>query len=586
MIAYFSMEIGIDPQVPTYAGGLGVLAGDTVRAAADLGLPFVAVTLLHRHGYVHQRLDAAGRQREEPAAWIVERVLEPLAARVSVSIHNRPVIVRAWQRTVTGVSGASVPVIFLDTDLEENTADDRALSHDLYGGDAAYRLGQEAVLGIGGVRMLRALGYSDIQRFHLNEGHSALLTSELVAERLRSGRRTTVTDDDCDAVRRLCVFTTHTPVSAALDRFPPALVEQVLGPTPLSQLWHQCCYEGALNMTHLALHFSHYINGVAMRHGEVSRRMFAGYEIDAITNGVHAATWVSPPFADLFDRLISGWRRDNFSLRYAVSIPKRDIWDAHVAAKQRLIDLVNHAQSTRFDPSLLTLGFARRATAYKRADLILSDLGRLRAVAALAGRFQLVFAGKAHPHDEEGKRVIERICRARDALGHHIPIAYLEDYDMAQAAVLTAGSDVWLNTPLPPLEASGTSGMKAALNGVPSLSVLDGWWLEGHVEGVTGWAIGTDGRHSGQPGPDSAEDAAALYDTLERAVLPTFYQHGEAFIDMMRYTIALNGGFFTAQRMLQEYLVKAYDLRSPPGQPSASRPAAVAAIPELQGARR
>jgi glycogen phosphorylase len=314
--------------------------------------------------------------------------------------------------------------------------------------------------------------------------------------------------------------------------------------------------------------------------------MFTGYAIDAITNGVHAATWVSPPFANLFDRLIAGWRRDNFSLRYAVSIPRHDIWEAHVAAKQRLIDVVNHAQSTPFDPSVLTLGFARRATAYKRADLIVSDLGRLRAVAALAGRLQLVFAGKAHPHDEEGKRVIERVCRARDALGRHIPIAYLEDYDMAQAAVLTAGSDVWLNTPLPPLEASGTSGMKAAMNGVPSLSVLDGWWLEGHVEGITGWAIGVDGRHSGEPGPDSAEDAAALYDTLERAVLPTFYDHREAFIDMMRYTIALNGGFFTAQRMLQEYLVKAYDLRSPPGQPSASHPAAVAAIPELEGAGR
>ena len=578
MIAYFSMEIGIDPQVPTYAGGLGVLAGDTVRAAADLGLPFVAVTLLHRHGYVHQRLDSTGRQREEPATWSVQRTLEPLAARVTVSLNNRLVVVRAWQRTVGGVSGASVPVIFLDTDLAENAPHDRTLSHDLYGGDDAHRLAQEAVLGIGGVRMLRALGYSDIQRFHLNEGHSALLTSELVAERLCSSRRATVTDEDCDAVRRLCVFTTHTPVSAALDRFPPALVEQVLGPTPLSQLWHQCCYEGALNMTHLALHVSHYITGVAMRHGEVSRRLFAGYAIDAITNGVHAATWVSPPFAVLFDRLIGDWRRDNFSLRYAVSIPRQDIWDAHVAAKQRLIERVNHAQSTRFDPAVLTLGFARRATAYKRADLILSDLDRLRSVAALTGRVQVVFAGKAHPHDDEGKRVIERIFRARDALHPDIPIAYLEDYDMTQAAVLTAGSDVWLNTPQPPLEASGTSGMKAALNGVPSLSILDGWWLEGHVEGVTGWAIGADGRHSGQPGPDSADDAAALYDTLQRAVLPTFYERREVFIDMMRYTIALNGGFFTAQRMLQEYLVKAYDLRSYPGQPSAPSSEVLGAI--------
>jgi starch phosphorylase len=565
MIAYFSMEIGVDPQVPTYAGGLGVLAGDTVRAAADLGLPFVAVTLLHRKGYFHQRLDGAGRQREEPVAWSVERALQPLPARVTVSINGRPVVVRAWQRTVTGVDSATVPVLFLDTDLEDNAPDDRALSHILYGGDAAHRLAQEAVLGIGGVRMLRALGYTVIHRFHLNEGHSALLVFELVAERLRETRRTAVTDEDVEAVRRMCVFTTHTPVAAALDRFPPALVEHVLGTTPMSQLAHRCCYEGLVNMTHVALTFSHFVNGVAMRHGEVSRRLFGGYVIDAITNGVHAATWVSPSFAALFDRLIPGWRRDNFSLRYAVSIPRRDIWDAHVAAKQRLIDLVNRTQSMTFDPSVLTLGFARRATAYKRADLIVSDLDRLRAVAALAGRLQIVFAGKAHPDDEEGKRVIERVCRARDALRHDIGIAYLEDYDMTQAAVLTAGADVWLNTPQPPLEASGTSGMKAALNGVPSLSVLDGWWLEGHVEGVTGWAIGHDGesRQVAEPHLDGGDHAVALYDALEQAVLPTFYQRREAFIDIMRHAIALNGGFFTAQRMLHEYVAKAYDIQSP-----------------------
>jgi starch phosphorylase len=587
MIAYFSMEIGVDPQVPTYAGGLGVLAGDTVRAAADLGLPFVAVTLLHRHGYFRQHLDASGQQYEEPTPWQVEHVLEPLTPHVTVPLNGRLVAVRAWLRMVVGINGASVPVIFLDTDFDANSPSDRTLSHVLYGGDAAYRLSQEAVLGIGGVRMLRALGYSDIHRFHLNEGHSALLVAEQVAERLRRVGRTTVTHEDVEAVRQLCVFTTHTPVSAAQDRFPPALVEQVLGPIPLSQLNHLCCYEGVFNMTHLALNFSHYINGVAMRHGEVSRRTFAGYTIDAITNGVHAATWVSPPFAALYDRLIPGWRRDNFSLRYAISIPRHDIWQAHVAAKQRLVDLVNGAQATRFDPDVLTVGFARRATAYKRADLIVSDLDRLRAVATLAGRVQLVFAGKAHPHDEEGKRVIVRVCQARDVLQPHIAIAYLADYDMTQAGVLTAGADVWLNTPQPPLEASGTSGMKAALNGVPSLSVLDGWWLEGHVEGITGWAIGSDG-HSHEPsGVDSATHAAALYDRLERAVLPTFYEHREAFIDMMRYAIALNGGFFTAQRMIQEYLAKAYDLQAqpvpPPGLPEST---ATAVTLDVAGARR
>lgn len=564
MIAYFSMEIGVDPDMPTYAGGLGVLAGDIVRAAADLGLPFVAVTLLHRKGYFRQRLDAAGRQREEAAGWNIEPHLGALPARIAVTINGRRVVVRAWQRSITGVSGATVPVYFLDTDIEENTPDDRALSHFLYGGDAAYRLAQEAVLGIGGVRMLRALGYAHVLKFHLNEGHSALLVMELVAERLRAAGRTTSTEHDVDAVRQLCVFTTHTPVPAAHDQFPPDLAERVLGPTPMSQLMHRCCYGGALNMTYLALNFSHYVNGVAMRHGEVSRQMFGSYDIDAITNGVHAATWVSPPFAALFDRRIPGWRRDNFSLRYAVSIPRHEVWDAHVAAKLRLLELVNRQQSPPFNPAVLTLGFARRASAYKRADLLVSDPDRLRAVAAAAGRLQVVFAGKAHPRDEEGKHVIERVFRAREALRNEITIAYLEDYDMTMAGVVTAGADVWLNTPHPPLEASGTSGMKAALNGVPSLSVLDGWWLEGRVEGITGWAIGDDGWRSLDQPVDSATHATALYDALERTVLPLFYGHRDGFIDVMRYAIALNGSFFTAQRMVQEYVLKAYGLEQAP----------------------
>jgi starch phosphorylase len=565
MIAYFSMEVGVDAQVPTYAGGLGVLAGDVVRAAADLGVPFVAVTLLHRKGYFRQRLDGTGRQSEEPAEWNVDAALEPLSPRITLTINDRPVVVRPWRRNVHGIDGAAVPVFFLDTDVDENAPQDRTLTHHLYGGDAAYRLGQAIILGIGGVRTLRALGYAEIGRFHMNEGHSALLVMELIAERLRSAHRTTAAEDDIEAVRRLCVFTTHTPVSAAHDQFSVDLAERVLGATPMTQLMHRCCYGGSLNMTYLALNFSHYINGVAMRHGEVSRRMFGGHEIDAITNGVHAGTWVSPSFARLFDRHIPSWRRDNFSLRYAVSIPKHEVWEAHVEAKLRLLERVNRLQSPPFDPSVLTVGFGRRATAYKRADLIMSDLDRLRAVASAAGHLQLVFSGKAHPRDEEGKRVIERVFQAREALRHEIAVAYLEEYDMTQAAVLTAGSDVWLNTPHPPLEASGTSGMKAALNGVPSLSVLDGWWLEGHVEGVTGWAVGASRMHPLDQPVDAAADAGALYDALEHTVLPLFYRRHDEFIAVMRYAIALNGSFFTAQRMLQEYMIKAYNMDKAPG---------------------
>ena len=579
MVAYFSMEIGVDPNVPTYAGGLGVLAGDFVRAAADLGLPLVAVTLLHRKGYFRQRLDATGRQREEPAEWDVEAHLEALPTRVTVTINGQPVVVRAWRRRVTGLGGATVSVYFLDTEVEDNTTRDRALSHFLYGGDAAYRLAQEAVLGIGGVRMLRALGYDHIHRFHLNEGHSALLVLELASERLRASGRAAADDGDVDAVRQMCVFTTHTPVPAAHDQFPLDLAERVIGAHPMSQLMHRCCYGGALNMTYLALNFSHYVNGVAMRHGEVSRRMFGGYHIDAITNGVHAATWVSEPFRTLFDRHIPSWRADNFSLRYAVGIPASEIWDAHVAAKLQLLELVNRHQSPPLDPTVLTIGFGRRASTYKRADLLVSDPERLRAIARAAGGLQVVYAGKAHPRDEEGKRIIEHVFRAREALGSDVPIVYLEDYDMEMARLLTAGADIWLNTPHPPLEASGTSGMKAALNGVPSLSILDGWWIEGHVEGVTGWAIGSDGRMPLVETADNTAHAAALYDTLEHTVAPLFYRNRDRFTDVMRYAIALNGSFFTAQRMLQEYVVKAYGMdavREPASAPARSREAVTA----------
>jgi starch phosphorylase len=558
MVAYFSMEVALDAAMPTYAGGLGVLAGDFVHAAADLGVPVVAVTLLHRKGYFRQRLDSAGRQHEEPVDWPIEEYVQALPARINVSIAGRQVVVRAWERKVRSVGGTGVPVYFLDTDIPENTADDRRLTHFLYGGDAAYRLAQETVLGIGGVRVLRALGYEQIDRFHLNEGHSALLVMELLAERLRAPGRSTVDAEDVERVRQLCVFTTHTPVPAAHDQFPMELARHTLGPGPMDGLTHLCCYGGVLNLTYLALNFSHYVNGVAMRHGEVSRRMFGGAVVDAITNGVHVERWTSESFRALFDRHIPEWRRDNFSLRYAVGIPRQEIWDAHVAAKLRLIEYVNRTQSPPLDPSVLTVGFARRASAYKRADLLVTDLERLRAMVRRAGRLQVVYAGKAHPRDDEGKRVIERVFLARDALRDDIPVAYLQDYDMTVAGLITAGSDLWLNTPHPPLEASGTSGMKAALNGVPSLSVLDGWWIEGHVEGVTGWAIGEDAHASAERPADSAAQAASLYEKLERNILPLFYGNRTGLIDIMRHTIALNGSFFTAQRMLQEYLIKAY----------------------------
>ena len=556
-IAYFSMEIGLLPSIPTYSGGLGVLAGDTIRSAADMGLPMVAMTLLHRKGYFYQRLDESGWQTEEAVNWPVDDFLTDTGVRASVVLEGRTVQLRAWRRDVSGLSGSVLPVFLLDADLPENSPADRRLTHFLYGGDLRERLCQEVILGIGGVRMLRALGYDEIRRYHMNEGHSALLTLELLRELREREGRDYVSPEDLEAVRHLCVFTTHTPVPAGHDKFPLELVDQVMGDRKACGIDDPVCHEDRLNMTYLALSLSHYVNGVAKKHGEISQHMFAEYQIHAITNGVHVPTWVSPPLHELFDRYIAGWEEDNFSLRYALRIPDKEVWAAHRVAKRRLLEFVNREVNAGLDVDVLTLGFARRAATYKRADLVFQDVERLRRIADQHGGLQLVFAGKAHPADEEGKKLIQRVVQIGRSLADSVPVVYLPNYDMQLAGLLTSGVDVWLNTPQRPLEASGTSGMKAALNGVPSLSVLDGWWIEGCIEGVTGWAIGTDDTP-----PDEASDwkrtAQSLYDKLEQAVVPSFYTNRPAFVEVMRHAIALNGSFFNTQRMVSQYAAKAY----------------------------
>jgi starch phosphorylase len=551
-IAYFSMEIALAPGIPTYSGGLGVLAGDTIRSAADHGVPMVAVSLIHRKGYFFQRLDAQGRQSEEPVAWTVDDFVEELPARVSVAVEGRTVQLRAWMYPVMGCAEHSVPVYLLDADLPENAPEDRTLTDHLYGGDDRYRLCQEALLGIGGVRMLRALGCDAVKRFHMNEGHSSLLAVELLEEHLRTLGRTTASAEDLEAIRRNCVFTTHTPVPAGHDKFPMDLALRVLGErrASLARDAFQCDRE--LNLTHLALSASHYINGVAKRHGEVSQNMFPEQRIDAITNGVHAATWMSPPFQQLFDRHVPDWREDNYGLRAALEIPRDQIWEAHCESKRELVRHVNRTANVGLDQDYLTIGFARRATAYKRPDLIFSDLERLRRIASREGPLQILYSGKAHPNDQHGKEIIQRIFAARDSLRNQVNVIYLQNYDLELGRLMTSGVDVWLNTPQPPMEASGTSGMKAALNGVPSLSVLDGWWIEGCIEGVTGWAIGPPGAGIG------ATDAESLYEKLAGTVCPMFYGARSRFVEVMCHAIALNGAFFNTQRMIQQYVVKAY----------------------------
>lgn len=542
-VAYFSMEIGLEASIPTYAGGLGVLAGDTLRAAADLGLPMVAITLVHRSGYFRQRIEPDGTQADEPARWSPEERLEPIDARPVVTLGGRVIALRAWRYEVEGVRGDVVPVYLLDTDLPENDPADRTITDRLYGDGRLARLRQEAVLGLGGIALLEALGI-DADVHHLNEGHSALLGLALLER-----------DGDLEEVRRRCVFTTHTPVAAGHDRFDEEVARQVLSETRLERLRSLgAIIDGALHMTHLALALSRRVNGVSLRHAEVSREMFPGSEIAAITNGVHVRTWVSPPFAELFDRRIPGWREEDANLRQAVGIPLEEIRSARRDARRDLIDALHARGHSEFSEEVFTIGFARRATAYKRADLLFSDPDRLRRIAAAHGGLQVLYGGKAHPRDEEGRAMIRRVVEAAGAVGENVRVVWLEEYDMALASILVAGVDLWLNNPRKPLEASGTSGMKAALNGVPNLSVLDGWWIEGCVPGATGWAIG-EGPHAES---DPAVEAESLYRTLDETILPMWRDRPDEWATIARWSIALNGSWFTARRMLLQYVRRAY----------------------------
>ena len=553
-VAYFSMEIALDPNIPTYSGGLGVLAGDTLRSFADLGVPVVAVTLLYRKGYFRQQLDGAGNQSEQPVRWDPAQMLEEMPGRTQVTVEGRPVSVRAWQYTVQGITGEIVPVYLLDTDLPENSPQDRTLTDHLYGGDDRYRLAQEIVLGFGGLDMLRKLGHTDIEIYHMNEGHSALLALTLLERRLAQSFAGRVKKVDMDGVRRMCIFTTHTPVPAGHDQFPRKLVEEVLSQEYLSLLDESEAWHGEfLNMTYVALRFSGFVNGVAMRHGEVSRGMFPNYAISAITNGVHAVTWTSPALQDLFDRHLPAWRRDNNYLRYAISIPLEQIRQAHSEAKRALFDEIQQAHGVKLDPNVFTIGFARRASTYKRADLLFQNPERLKAIARNVGPIQLVYGGKAHPRDEGGKNLIRSVFGGARAVADAIRTVYVENYNWHWGKLITAGVDVWLNNPMRPQEASGTSGMKAALNGVPSFSVLDGWWIEGHVEGVTGWAIGDQDVTS-----NVAHEVADLYDKLERDIVPMFYGSPQRYAEIMRSAIALNASFFNTQRMVMQYVDNAY----------------------------
>nr|WP_321497838.1 alpha-glucan family phosphorylase [uncultured Methanolobus sp.] len=545
-IAYFSMEIGLRSGMPTYSGGLGILAGDTIRASADLGLPLIAVTLLNKRGYFIQKLDAAGRQTEHPHEWDPSDYMQSLPYEVTVNIQGRDVKVKSWLYVHHSLTEETVPVLFLDTDVEGNTAEDRQITDSLYGGDRRYRLKQEIILGIGGVKMLNKVG-CHIQKYHMNEGHSSLLTLELLRENEMSASK----------VKELCVFTTHTPIESGHDVFSHDLVRELISQNSDFDILKKYGGEHQLNMTLLGLNLSNYVNGVAKRHRQISEKMFPGYKFSSITNGVHSYTWVCSHMQELYDKYLPGWANEPELLVRVRSIPDNEIWRAHRCAKQDLLKFVNEKCGTNMDCDTLTIGFARRATEYKRPTLIFSDLKRLRKVNE-AGKIQLIFSGKAHPRDVMGKVLIEKIYSYMQELKGEIEIAYLENYNMDISMKLVSGVDIWLNTPKKPLEASGTSGMKAAHNGVVNFSVLDGWWIEGCVEGVTGYSIGPKPEADKTPEQVEMMELDDLYNKLEYIMIPTYYQRKDEWMNLMNNSIEMIAYYFNSHRMMHHYVTEAY----------------------------
>ncbi|OUX22114.1 MAG: alpha-glucan family phosphorylase [Candidatus Poseidoniales archaeon] len=539
-IAYFTAEIGLWSELHTYSGGLGVLAGDHVKSAADVGLPLVGMSLLYREGYGRQHLDDQGIQSETYAPIDPNDHLTNTGQTIQLPLDGSTLYASIWKASVVGVGGHVVPVYFLDTFHPNNSAEFVGLGARLYGGDDSTRVRQEYLLGVGGVRALQALGH-DFAGMHLNEGHCTFAMLEMLHQgwtREELAQRT--------------LFTTHTPVPAGHDRFEWSLVEDVMGdllPSDARELVREAGDSeggGRCSMSHLAVALSTAVNAVSNLNAQVASTMFGTTHIAPITNGVHHITWTSPQMSGLFDHHLPGWKEDPSQLGYAGRLPDAALRDARQVNRRILRELVHASTGVELDEHRLTIGFARRFATYKRANLVFSDLERLRSIGA--GRIQFVFSGKAHPKDEGGKQLIRDIFASAGEVAEDIPVAFIENYDMATGLAMTSGVDIWLNNPIRPLEASGTSGMKAAMNGVPNCSILDGWWPEGCEHGVNGWAIG----HS-EDERDDARDAENIYNVLEHEVLPLWDEGPERWAKLMRASIATSARF-TGTRMIADYL--------------------------------
>lgn len=549
-IAYFSMEIALESDIKTYSGGLGVLAGDIIRSAAKLNIPVVGVTMLSRNGYFDQVINKEGAQEERQAKKYDFSKLEKIKETISMKLGDDILEVAAWQYNLKRSDGGVSPIYLLDTKLKSNKKKYQTICDDLYGGNKDYRLLQEIVLGRGGYLILKKLGYK-LDKIHINEGHGSFVASTMYLDIKNKEEKERI-----KMVKNTCVFTTHTPIRATMDIFKldDVLKYQTDFPYKLKNL-----VEGSsLNMTELGMHFSSYINSVALSHQKVSAKIFPKFKIKNVTNGIDTYTWTSPKMAELFDKYVPAWRQSSANLKDVKTIPTNEIWDVHQANKRSLISLIKKTKKVLFEEDVFTIGFARRFTAYKRPDLILRDMKRLLKIQEKSGKIQIVFAGKAHPYDEEGKKFVQNVNKLAKEYKDKIKIVFMSAYDMNMAKVIIPGVDVWLNNPIPPNEASGTSGMKAVCNGVPQFSTFDGWWCEGYKKNKTGWLIGEKKLSKKQ---SDKNDLISLYNVLENEILPLYYRKPLAWQKIMRSTIYINAPFFSTERVVRDYAKDAYKIK-------------------------
>lgn len=555
MIAYFVMECAVDSRIPTYSGGLGILAGDTLQSFADLEVPAVGITLLWKNGFTDQKLSNDGSQLDLPQEWDVEKYMQPTNVKIKIPIGGKDVTITAFKYVVESIKGDNeIDVYFLTPDAGENDAETRKICDRLYIEGGLTRLKQEIILGVGGYEMLKALNYEPFL-YHINESHSAFLISSLMKDM-----------DDLNRVKSRVVFTTHTPVTAAFDKFEMKDVKEMLsgycGEKVFNDIYRERLEEkDELNLSWLAIKNAKNVVAVSRKHKFVSEHIFEGYKLKYVTNGIHHVKWASPHYKMLYGKYIQGWEEDPDLLRGASCIPDSDFAQAHILCKETLVELINSETDASFLPADFTIAMAKRITNYKRNNLILSNPDKLIEIAEKKGAIQIIFAGKAHPADTDGLAIVKSIYNASNYISSKtkkVKIAFLENYNIHKANIILSGVDLWLNNPVRPLEASGTSGMKASLNGVPNFSVLDGWWLEACMEGINGWEIGprtawTDLSHS-----DNIEDLNDIYGKLEFNILDLYYRNYSDYLKIMKMAVSSIAPHFNTHRMVSEYVTDLY----------------------------